>query len=88
MPPLLALQFAVTVVTTVVFAKLLDAYTGAMSAYTLAALLWGGFLVPTQIGAVVFGGTEPKWVVKKTLIMAGAALGCVMIAAAVLTTMR
>lgn len=87
MGPFLVLQFVVTVVTTSVLAVLLTSTTSDWSAYAFAGLLWLGFIVPTQISAVVFGGTEPRWMVTKISIMAGAALGCMMIAAAVLSMM-
>jgi hypothetical protein len=88
MGPLLAMQFVVTVVTTAVLAVLLAGTTSAWSAYVFAGLCWLGFIVPTQVSAVLFGGTEPRWVVTKILIMAGGSLGCMMIAAAVLTTIH
>lgn len=87
MVPLLGMQFVVTIVTTVVLAMFLAGTTSPWSAYTFAGLCWLGFIVPTQVSAVLFGGTDPKWIVKKILIMAGAALGCMMIAAAVLSAM-
>ena len=87
MPPLLLAQFAVTIVTTVILAMLLTGTTSDWSAYVLAALCWFGFIVPTQVSAVIFGGTEPRWIATKIAIMAGAALGCMMIAAAVLSQM-
>ncbi len=87
MAPLLGMQFLVTVVTTIVLAMLLTGTTSAWSPYAFAGLCWLGFIVPTQVSAVLFGGTEPRWVVTKILIMAGGALGCVMIAAAVLSNM-
>jgi len=87
MGPYLGLQFAVTIVTTVVLAVLLAGTTSTWSTYEFAGLCWLGFIVPTQISAVVFGGTEPRWMVTKILVMNGAALGCMMIAAAVLDLM-
>ncbi len=87
MGPILGMQFLATVVTTVVFALLLDGVTTDWSAYSLAGLFWIGFIVPTQVSAVLFGGTEPQWIVKKILIATGGSLGCVMIAAGVLSTM-
>ncbi len=86
MPPLLALQLFVTVVTTVVLAVLLT-FMNDQNPYFVAGLCWLGFIVPTQVGAVLFGGTEPRWVVTKLSIMAGAALGCMMIGAAVLSVL-
>lgn len=87
MVPLLGMQFLVTVVTTVVLSAMLAETSNAWSAYAFAGLCWIGFIVPTQVSAVLFGGTEPKWVVTKILIMAGAAFGCMMIAAAILGAM-
>jgi hypothetical protein len=84
---LLVMQFLVTIVTTAVLAVLLAGTTSAWSAYAFAGLCWLGFMVPSEISAVLFGGTEPRWVVTKILIMAGGSLGCMMIAAAVLSAM-
>src|SRR4051794_12868668 len=60
MMPMLVVQFIGTVITTVVLAKLL--ITTSYSPYTLGLLIWIGFFVPTQASAVIFGGTDPKWV--------------------------
>ncbi len=87
MGPILGIQFLTTIVTTFVFALLLQGFPTTWNVYGLAGFFWLGFIVPTQISAVLFGGTEPQWIVKKILIMAGAALGCMMIAAAVLQAM-
>lgn len=87
MGPILGLQFIVTIVTTFVFALLLNSFPTDWNVYGLAGFFWLGFIVPTQISAVLFGGTEPQWIVKKILIMAGGSLGCMMIAAAVLQIM-
>ena len=86
MAPLLIAQFVMTVVTTVVLAKffvMLPNY----SVYTLAAMIWVGFFIPVQGAAIIFGGTEPKWVLKKALIMAGGSLACLMVAAAIIGNM-
>lgn len=85
--PLLGMQFLTTIATTIVLSAMLAETSDVWKAYTLAGLCWIGFIVPTQISAVLFGGTEPKWVVSKILIMAGAAFGCMMIAAAILSAM-
>lgn len=86
MGPFYASQFFVTVVTTIIlslFVRALPFWTP----FEIAALLWAGFIVPTQVSGVIFGGTEPKWIIKKIAIMAGAALICVEVAAAVLSFM-
>lgn len=86
MMPLLLVQFVVTVITTVVLAKfivLLPTY----SALSLALMIWIGFFVPVQVAGVIFGGTDPKWVVKKVLVMSGASLVCLVVAAAILNAM-
>lgn len=78
-----ALQLFVTLVTTVVLAIFL-AYQPTWNAYAMAAFFWIGFVVPTQVSAVIFGGTEGKWVVTKILVMAGGSLACLEVAAAIL----
>ena len=83
MMPLLGVQFAVTFITTTVLAKLMTLLPG-YSVYTLAALAWIGFVVPIQTAAVIFGGTEGKWIVQKIAIMASGSLVCLMAAAAIL----
>ena len=84
---LLIPQFIFTLVTTVVFAMLLGQFSDKWSIYWLAAMFWLGFIVPTQAAAVLFGGTKPEWVMKKTLIMAFGALGCMEIIAIVFKLM-
>lgn len=84
MPPLLITQFIFTIVTTFVFALLLNGFPVEWNIYGLAGFFWLGFIVPTQVSAVIFGGTDPKWFIQKILIMAFGALGCMMIAAFVL----
>ena len=83
MAPLMVTQFIITLLTALVLAKfiiLLPDY----SAYTLAAMVWVGFVVPAQIASVIFGGTDKKWFVTKTAIMAGGSLACLLAAAAIL----
>lgn len=83
MAPMLLVQFIGTVVTTIVLAKVIEAFP-AYSVYEVAALVWVGFFVPTQVSAVIFGGTKSPWVLKKILIMTGGSLACLLVAAAVL----
>lgn len=80
--PLLA-QLIFTFVTSFVFALLLNGFPSDWNVYGLALFFWLGFILPTQVAAVIFGGTKPEWVLTKIAIMAGAALGCMEIAAAV-----
>ncbi len=83
MGPFYALQFFVTIITTFVLA-LFVAGLPEWNAYGIAFHLWLGFVVPTQVSAVIFGGTESKWIVKKIAVQAGASLACLMGAACVL----
>ena len=83
MMPMLLVQFIGTVITTVVLAEFMKSLPN-YSPYSLAFIVWIGFFVPTQISAVIFGGTEGKWVVPKSLIMAGGALACLLVAVTVL----
>ncbi len=83
MGPFYGLQALVTLITTVVLAILL-AYQPTWNAYVLTLFFWIGFVVPTQVSAVVFGGTKPEWMVKKISLMAGASLLCLEAATVIL----
>lgn len=86
MLPLLVVQFIITLLTTVVLAKFITMLP-SYSVYKLAVMAWAGFVVPTQVAAVIFGGTDKKWIVQKSLIMAGGSLACLLAAAAILKAM-
>lgn len=86
MLPLLVVQLLITAVTTVVLAKLIVLLPN-YSVYEIAFMVWLGFVVPTQIAAIIFGGTKPKWFVVKALIMASGSLACLMAAATILKAM-
>ena len=77
-------QLFVTIVTTVVLAILMRELP-EFSPFSLAGILWIGFVVPTQVSAVIFGKDEKKWVAKKLSIMAGASLVCLLIATTVIS---
>lgn len=79
-----ALQAFVTLITTIALAIFVANVPFGFNVYTTAALLWIGFIVPAQVSAVIFGGTDKKWIVKKIAVQAGAALLCLEAAAFVL----
>ncbi len=86
--PLLAAQLLVTVVTTFVFALLLNGFPSDWNIYGLAGFFWLGFFLPAEVSAVIFSRTEAKWRPAQIGIMAGASLVCLEIAAAVLHFMK
>ena len=86
MAPMLVLQFVVTILTTLVLAKLIIMNPN-YSVYTLAWFAWIGFVVPTQIASIIFGGTKSKWILTKALIMAGGSILCLVAAVAILHAM-
>ena len=83
MMPLLVAQFFLTLLTSAVFGFLLATFPMSWNVYVLASLYWLGFAVPAQIAAVIFGGTEGKWVMKKIFISIGGSLVCFLAMAAV-----
>ncbi len=85
---LLVPQFIVTLVTSAVFALLMNGFQSEWNIYGLAAFFWLGFVVPTQVSAVLFGGTKPEWMVTKIAISAGGALLCLEALAFVLKVMH
>jgi hypothetical protein len=83
MGPFYGLQFFVTIITTFVL-TLFVAGLQKWNAYGIAFHLWLGFVVPTQVSSVIFGGTEGKWIVKKIAVQAGSSLACLMVAVLIL----
>lgn len=86
MGPIYGVQFLVTLLTSFVLAIFISNQP-SWNAYAMAGFFWLGFVVPTQTSSVLFGGTERKWIVTKIVVQAGAALGSLEIAAAVLKMM-
>lgn len=84
MAPYYALQFFVTVITSIAVAKFM-ALAPDYSAYKLGLYLWAGIVVPVQVSSVIFGGTESRWMVKKIAVLAGGALACILTAVAVIS---
>lgn len=84
MMPLMVAQFLVTLVTSFVLVYFLQGFP-LLTAVMLTSMFWLGFVVPTQVSAVLFGGTEPKWILPKLGIMAGGSLVCLLSAALVIS---
>lgn len=83
MGPYYGIQAFVTLITTFVLAIFIT-YLPLWNPYAMAGFFWIGFVVPAQVSAVIFGGTEPKWILKKLAIQAGASLVCLEAAAIIL----
>lgn len=86
MGPFYGLQLVVTIITSIVLTMFISsvAELGVSNPYLLAAMVWIGFVVPTQVSAVIFGGTESKWIFKKIAVQSGASFACLEAAAAVI----
>lgn len=82
MPPYYLLQLILTAVTSVILFYLVQNFS-ITNPYTTAVYIWLGFMVPTQVSGVIFGGTPRQYILQKILIQAGAALACLLIAVAV-----
>lgn len=78
------IQFVSTLVTSFVLAIFITYLPSDWNVYALAGFFWIGFVVPAQIGAVIFGGTEKKWMLQKVLIQAFSALVCLEVAAMII----
>lgn len=83
MGPYYGVQFLATVLTAYVLSKMMEMLPN-YSGYSLAVVLWLGFVVPTQVAGVIFGGTDEKWMVKKILVQAFGSLACLLVAVAIL----
>lgn len=84
MGPFYAVQALITLITTFVLALFLVYLPHDWNVFGIAGLFWIGFVVPAQVSAVIFGGTENKWIVKKIAVQAGASFFCLEVAAAIL----
>lgn len=87
MLPMLGVQLIFTAVTTTILV-IINGLVPSYSPYAISLLVWLGFFVPTQVSAVLFGGTAPKWVTTKIAIMAGGSLACVLVAAMVFSLLK
>lgn len=85
MGPYYMAQLAVTILTTVILAMFITLFP-AWDSYTWATFCWLGFVVPAQFSAVIFGGTDRKWIAPKILVQAGGSFLCYMAAAYTLST--
>lgn len=84
MGPYYFLQLVVTILSTFVLALFMEAMPHDWNAFGMAGFFWLGFILPTQVSSVIFGGTERQWIVKKIAVQAGASLLSLEAAAAVL----
>ena len=76
MGPLYGAQLFVTIITTAVLALFISVLPQDWSPYGLAGFFWLGFVVPTQVSSVIFGGTPSQWICTKIAGMAGGSLVC------------
>jgi len=74
----------VTIISAFVLAHFITALPD-VDFYKIAFWLWLGFIVPTEVSSVIFGGTESKWIVKKITISIGGSLVCTLVGAWVIS---
>lgn len=86
MGPIFGVQLVVTIVTSIVFV-LFHRMMTSDSLFTYTFLIWLGFVVPSQISAVLWGGTKPKWMFTKAAILAGGSIVALLAGAAVVRLM-
>lgn len=83
MAPFYGLQLLLTLFTTISFANLLP-YISAFSSYHTAFWIWIGFIVPIQIGAVIWGNTKRQYWIKQIFVMVSFQLVAIMLMAWIL----
>lgn len=84
MGPFYGIQFAVTLLSTIVLAIFITNLPG-WNPFGMAGLFWLGFIFPAQVSAVIFGGTEGKWIAKKIAVQAFGSLIFIELAAVILS---
>jgi hypothetical protein len=87
MGPWYGVQLAVTVLSAFLLAKFMTILPD-YSPYTLAALLWLGFVVPTEASAMIFGGSKPEYVWHKIFISVAESLVHLLAAAWVISAIQ
>jgi hypothetical protein len=87
MGPWYGVQLVVTIISALILAKfmiLLPNY----SPYTLAFIMWLGFVVPTEASAMIFGGSKPEYVWHKIFISIGESLAHLQLAAWIISNIQ
>lgn len=84
MAPFYALQFFLTLFTTISFANLLP-YINSFGVYHVAFWIWIGFVAPVQTGMVVWGNTKKKFWAKQIFVMIAFQLAAFMLMAWILS---
>ncbi len=84
MGPYYGAQAFVTFVSAWVLAHFLVALPD-VAFWQLAFWVWLGFIVPTEVSSVIFGGTEGKWIAHKIAISIGGSLVCTLVGAWVIS---
>jgi hypothetical protein len=79
MGPFYALQFVLTFLMTTVLATAMGVYV-EYSPFMLAFYIWLGFMMPVQIGAVIWGADKKEFWLKKIMIMTGYQLVSILLA--------
>jgi hypothetical protein len=87
MGPFYGAQMAVTFLSATVLASMLSQMP-TVSPYKIVFMTWLGFILPAQVGAVIFGGAGEKWMGRKIAIMAGESLAHLLVAAWVITAIK
>jgi hypothetical protein len=83
MAPFYGLQLFLTFFTTVSFANLVP-YVPFFGIYHIAFWIWIGFIVPVQIGSVVWGNTKRRFWAKQIFVMASFQFVAIMVASFIL----
>jgi hypothetical protein len=84
MGPFYGLQFILAFVSIAALAKLVW-YLPDFGTYEIAAWMWLGFIVPIQIGSVIWGNTKKPFWAKQIFVMTTYQLVGIMISAAILS---
>jgi hypothetical protein len=79
--------YGMQIVVTVLSAAMLAYFMGQVDIawYMLAFFLWLGFIVPTEVSAVIFGGTDTKMALPKIMISIGGSLASTLVGAWVIS---
>jgi hypothetical protein len=87
MGPTYGLQLLSTVVATTVLAMFVSSLPSPWHAYGVAGWVWVGFILPTQVSAVIFSRTPRAFMAPQIAVMSGDALVRLMVVATIFSMM-
>lgn len=87
MGPLMTVQVLITILSAFALAKII-ALAPEYSVLKIAVIVWAGFVAPTAISSVIFGGVETRWIKRRIAIMVSESFLRILLAAWIISLLQ